>query len=112
LAASRGDSLHIPYTCLGELWRTLTERHGSGLPGEQVQLLIRRVIRLMPPLMPPQGFNEQWLRLAAQLNPAGAEIYDVQILALCLHHRVTEVWTFDRHFPKVDGIAVRNPLLP
>lgn len=112
MGAERGDTFNIPFICLGEFWRTMTESRGYGLPADQVQLLIRRMLRAMPALMPPQRFNEQWLNLAGRLRPAGAEIFDVQIGALCLHHEVSELWTFDARFPRVDGLRIVNPLEP
>lgn len=111
-AVESGDALHIPFTCVGEFWRTMTEPRGYAFSPDHVQLLLRRALRLMPPLMPSARFTEQWLTLASRLSPKGAAIFDVQIAALCLHHRVTELWTLDRQFPAVDGLRVVSPLEP
>lgn len=64
----------------------------------------------MPALMPPPRFNDAWLALAQRMRPAGAAVFDVQIAALCLHHRIDELWTFDQRFPSVDGLRAVNPL--
>ena len=90
----------------------MTEPGGYAFSPDPVQLLLRRALRLMPPLMPSARFTEQWLTLASRLSPKGAAIFYVHIAALCLHHRVTELWTLDRQFPAVDGLRVVSPLEP
>ncbi len=109
-AAVAGSTVYLPFVCLGEFWRTLTEPRGYAVAPESVYLLLKRALRLMPPLMPPPTFTDTWLALADRLRPTGAAVFDVQIAALCLHHRVDDLWTFDQGFPSVDGLRVVNPL--
>lgn len=108
-AGDRNDTVHTPFTCLGETWRTLTEPRGYGFHPDNVQLLLRRTVQFLPPLMPGNRYVERWLALANELQPAGAEVFDVQIAALCLEHRCTEIWTFDTRFPRVAGLSVVDP---
>lgn len=109
-AAEAGSTIHLPFVCLGEFWRTMTEPRGYAVAPERTYLLLQRALRLMPPLMPSPRFNDTWLALAQRLRPTGAAVFDVQIAALCLHHRIDEIWTFDQGFPSVDGLQAVNPL--
>lgn len=54
-----------------------------------------------------------WEMLAGVLNTSkarGGQVHDARIAALCLHHRVAELWTADRDFSRFSGLATRNPL--
>lgn len=42
---------------------------------------------------------------------AGGPVHDARVAALCLHHRVSELWTADRDFSRFSGLTVRNPLV-
>ena len=88
----------------------MTEPRGYAVSPEDTDLLLRRALQLMPPLMPPPNFNDAWLALAQRLRATGAAVFDVQIAALCMHHRVDEIWTFDAGFPSVEGLQAVNPL--
>jgi predicted nucleic acid-binding protein len=46
---------------------------------------------------------------AAQLR--GPRIHDSRIVALCLHHGVSELWSADRDFSAFPQLKVRNPLV-
>jgi predicted nucleic acid-binding protein len=41
---------------------------------------------------------------------AGPVVHDARIAALCLDHRVKELWSADRDFSRFKGLKVRNPL--
>ncbi len=41
---------------------------------------------------------------------AGPVVHDARIAALCLDHRVRELWSADRDFSRFKGLKVRNPL--
>lgn len=38
-------------------------------------------------------------------------IHDARIAAICLNHRVAELWTADRDFSVFPGLKTRNPLI-
>ena len=40
----------------------------------------------------------------------GPVVHDARIAALCRHHGVRELWTADRDFSRIQGLAARNPL--
>lgn len=58
--------------------------------------------------------SDYWRDLESLLRSArvvGAQVHDARIAALCLHHRVTELWTADRDFSRFAALTVRNPLV-
>jgi toxin-antitoxin system PIN domain toxin len=55
-----------------------------------------------------------WQRMRDGLESsqaAGAQVHDARIAALCLHHRVDELWTADRDFSRFTQLKLRNPLI-
>ena len=42
---------------------------------------------------------------------AGGRVHDARIAAVCLNHRVSELWTADRDFSLFPELKTRNPLL-
>lgn len=49
--------------------------------------------------------------LLASSRVAGAQVHDARVAALCIHHRVRELWTADRDFSRFSGVTTRNPLV-
>jgi uncharacterized protein len=49
-------------------------------------------------------------RLCQAGRIAGPVIHDARIAALCLDHKVRELWSADRDFSRCKGLRVRNPL--
>jgi predicted nucleic acid-binding protein len=37
-------------------------------------------------------------------------VHDARIVAICLHHGVSELWTADRDFSRFPSLKTRNPL--
>lgn len=48
--------------------------------------------------------------LLAGGDVVGARLHDAKIAAICLSHRVTELWTADRDFDRFPRLPTRNPL--
>jgi hypothetical protein len=42
---------------------------------------------------------------------AGGAVHDARVAAICVEHGVHELWSADRDFTRVSGLAIRNPLL-
>ena len=42
---------------------------------------------------------------------AGAKIHDARIVAICLQHGISELWSADRDFSRFPTLKVTNPLL-
>ena len=49
--------------------------------------------------------------LLATSKVTGPQVHDARVAALCLHHRVAELWTADRDFSRFASLVVRNPLV-
>ena len=41
----------------------------------------------------------------------GPRVHDARIAALCMYHGIAELWTADRDFTRMPGLATRNPLV-
>lgn len=55
-----------------------------------------------------------WEHLNVVMNRGGAVgplVHDARIVALCLQHRVTVLWSADRDFSRFPGINVENPVV-
>ncbi|MFL5262470.1 MAG: type II toxin-antitoxin system VapC family toxin [Anaeromyxobacteraceae bacterium] len=55
-----------------------------------------------------------WATLASMLlagKSAGPVVHDAHVAALCMYHRVSELWTADRDFSRFPGITTKNPLV-
>ena len=50
-------------------------------------------------------------RLVVDRQVVGPRVHDARIAALCLHHRVRELWSADRDFGRFPELRVRNPLV-
>ncbi|MCD6675454.1 MAG: PIN domain-containing protein [Burkholderiaceae bacterium] len=42
----------------------------------------------------------------------GGALHDARIAAICIGHRVEELWTCDRDFDRFPDLRIRNPLVP
>ena len=49
--------------------------------------------------------------LLRKAKVAGPKVHDARIAALCLHHRVSELWTADRDFRRFPELTTRDPLV-
>lgn len=58
------------------------------------------------------AFSARLVRLAADLGVTGVRIFDLQIGLCALDSGATSVWTHDRGFVKIPGLAIHDPLLP
>ncbi len=55
-----------------------------------------------------------WAELALIVQAGkvmGPQVHDARIAALCLHHRVSELWSADRDFSRFPRLSTRNPLV-
>lgn len=57
------------------------------------------------------GYWQVFAELTAQSKVTGGRVHDARIAALCLHHRVSELWTADRDFSRFPALKCRNPLI-
>ncbi len=59
---------------------------------------------------PGTGFDARLLQLAADLEVAGARIFDLQIALTVFEHGASELWTHDQGFTRVPGLRLIDPL--
>ena len=55
-----------------------------------------------------------WATLQALIRSAkliGGQVHDARIAAICIEHRVQELWSADRDFNRYPSLPVRNPLV-
>jgi toxin-antitoxin system PIN domain toxin len=57
------------------------------------------------------GYWEVLQRLVLDAKIVGPRIHDARVAAICIFHRVTELWTADRDFSRFPGVSTRNPLV-
>ena len=58
--------------------------------------------------------DDYWIQLQSILQTgrvSGPQVHDARIIALCLQHGVSELWTADRDFSRFPGLNFRNPLV-
>ena len=58
--------------------------------------------------------DDYWIQLQSILQTgrvSGPQVHDARIVALCLQHGVSELWTADRDFSRFPGLNFRNPLV-
>ena len=61
-------------------------------------------------LGPAPGFAARLLQTAIDLAVSGPRVFDLQIALCALDGGATELWTHDRGFVKVPGLALHDPL--
>lgn len=105
----------IPWPCIHEFLNAVTNP---------------RVFRIASPLAAARRQVEAWmeapgLRLLAEApghwpclcaliaagQLSGPRVHDARIAAICLEHRVEELWTADRDFSRMPALRARNPLI-
>jgi predicted nucleic acid-binding protein len=106
------EAVDIPVFCLGEFLRVVTEpgRDDSiGTPRafDNVDSWLGKGYQL---LQPQPEYWDTMKRICGEFEPRGADIFDLQIAAVCLDLGVDTIWTFDRRFPPVSELRVVDPL--
>lgn len=105
----------IPWPCLHEFLAIVTHPRIYAPPTPQAAAIAQVVAWLASPtqvlLSEGPGY---WEMLAAVLKASkvsGGQVHDARVAALCLHNRVSELWTADRDFSRFSALATRNPLV-
>ena len=104
----------IPFPCIAEFWSVVTHRESAG--GGSAPVKARGFLRALvleagaKVWMPADGCWERVTRLAEELGVRGPRIFDLQIALTAFDNAATEIWTHDRGFLAMPGMAVRDPL--
>ena len=104
----------LPWACVHEFYRVVTQR---GLPftastPDQAWAAIHSWVRAPSCQLLSEGsaYLAHLQNLIASCQPTGAMIHDAKIVAVCLSHGVSELWTADRDFSRFPSLSTRNPL--
>jgi toxin-antitoxin system PIN domain toxin len=57
------------------------------------------------------GYWEHFKALVTAGKAIGPLVHDARVAAICRAHGITELWSADRDYSRLEGIRVRNPLL-
>lgn len=104
----------IPVFCLTEYVRVVTHPRLFLAPTRLDDALDNTAALLESPscilLLPGERFADLFRRSSREADARGNLVFDAAIAALCLEHRVAELWTADRDFSRFPGLRLRNPL--
>ncbi|MCU0247410.1 MAG: PIN domain-containing protein [Bryobacter sp.] len=113
-AAAWGAGWGIPTPCVAEFWRVVTHpnlRPKPTSPERARRFLIGLADAGAQFFLPKHGFPERLLELGVKHDLRGRRLFDCQIALTCVDAGVQEIWTADRKFVRLPGLAVRFPLL-
>lgn len=105
----------IPWPCLHEFLAIVTHRRIYA-PPTPLSLALTQVEAWLesPTLTLLSEFPDYWPTLRALLidgRIAGPQVHDARIAALCRQHGVRALWSADKDFSRLSGLAVVNPLV-
>jgi toxin-antitoxin system PIN domain toxin len=105
----------IPWPCIHEFLAVITHPR-IFVPPTTLTTAIGQIElwRQSPSIVLLSEREGYWESLSAILKEGqvlGPQVHDARIAALCIHHRVQELWTVDRDFSRFPGLKVRNPLV-
>jgi predicted nucleic acid-binding protein len=59
---------------------------------------------------PGPGFADRLMQVATDTSVSGVRVFDLQIALTAFDNGAVEIWTHDRSFTTVPGLAVEFPL--
>jgi uncharacterized protein len=105
----------IPYPCLHEFLAIVTHPRiykpptPLGRALEQIDCWLESPSLML--LSEQAGYWPMLRNLVEQSQTVGPRIHDARIAALCLQHRVSELWTADRDFARFSNLKIHNPVV-
>lgn len=113
LAEGQQGDWGLPWPCVHEFLATVTRRLWT--TPTPVDLALQSVQDLVAsPWVVLLGEGDDHLEQLDELLQAGAtgpKIHDARIAAICLSHRVAELWTADRDFGAFPQLTTVDPLV-
>lgn len=104
----------IPWPCLHEFLAIVTHPRIYAPPTPHVAATVQVEAWLASPtlvlLTEGPGYWDALGEVLTAAKARGGQVHDARIAALCLHHRVAELWSADRDFSRFSGLTTRNPL--
>jgi toxin-antitoxin system PIN domain toxin len=105
----------LPWPCIQEFLAIVTHPRIYDPPTPLDKALAQVEIWLESPSLRVLGeLKGHWKELKSVLiagRIVGGAVHDARVAAICREHGVRELWTADRDFNRMKGLAVRNPLL-
>lgn len=105
----------IPWPCLYEFYSVVTHPRRYAPPSTPRQAVVQIETWMASPylqILTESALAWSTLRdLIVKSRPAGLQIHDAKIAALCLQHGASELWTVDRDFSRYPQLRVVNPLI-
>jgi len=106
----------IPWPCLYEFYSVVTHPRRYAPPSTPRQAIDQIEIWMESPYLQILGESRlAWPTLRDLIlasRPVDGQIHDAKIVALCLQHGVSELWTADRDFSRYPQLRTVNPLIP
>jgi toxin-antitoxin system PIN domain toxin len=105
----------LPWPCLHEFYGVATHPRIYQPPTSPAAALDQIEAWLeSPSLVLLTETDVHWPALKKLLGAArvqGGAVHDARIAALCVQHRVSELWSADRDFSRYPALKVKNPLV-
>jgi toxin-antitoxin system PIN domain toxin len=105
----------IPWPCLHEFLAIVTHPRIYAPPTPQTAAIAQVEAWLASPthvlLSEGPGYWEVLEAVLKASKVGGGQVHDARVAALCLHNRVSELWTADRDFSRFSALTTRNPLV-
>lgn len=112
--ANSGSAWAVPWPCAHEFCAVVTNRkwRNDALDAAAAVAILRSWegapnFRFLGASAKHLAHFSQTLLLS---NATGGQIHDARIVATCLDHNVSELWSADRDFSRFPGLRTRNPL--
>lgn len=113
--AESGVRWTIPWPCAHEFFAVVTRPGIFKPPSTGAQAFAQIDTWFAAPAFEPFGESAIHLdtlkRLAQGSKLVGGAIHDARIAAICIDHRVSELWSADRDFSRIPGLKTRNPMV-
>ncbi len=104
----------IPLPCIAEFWSVAThpECRGGGSPPAKARSFLRALVLEAGARVwsCQEGSWERLSTLAAELGVRGPRVFDLQVSLTALENGATEIWSHDRAFLVLPGLALLDPL--
>ena len=105
----------IPWSCIHEFYAIVTHPKIYTPPSTREQASDQLDAWLASPSLVLLGEAvTHWDTLRELLKVGkvtGPVVHDARIAAVCVEHRVSELWTADRDFSRFKDLATKNPLV-
>lgn len=113
-AARSGRGWGIAAACLAEFWSIVTHPAATGRPSTPAEArdFVHALVNDGGAMLwrPGPGFGDRLLQAALDRGVSGVRVFDLQIALTAFDNGASEIWTHDRSFVSLSGLAVRDPL--